>query len=410
MKKNLMNIGLESYQTPEGDVALIANDAVVVENTTPTVEIPADAGVTQDLERVRLIADAIHGMVPDSLGSRVANIGIAVMGDGDVVGASMEAFSMANVMRSVSVILEKIMRFLKKVAAVGAEFISRQVKQVIYGRSNAVALLKQATNMAKLNGGHVFSVKGAGLQLLQFGGQDAKLASDLVRNFEAFRRSVHEPYAKWVSDIIDIAGAVESDLKKIGNYKTITDAPADVFTHLEGIKLAQPPKDWKAVSGAGIAKFKPSTPTWGSAEILSFGTDKDTVLSLDGSEANFIRPENVDQETELDVNGDMIANYAKMAVGVTDLLVGMSGPADELNKIFASLNQLNFKMQAGAGMNDGDNQLYAELMRRVELVGRAATSIEVITRQTAEYFQYLVMLRGILFELVQNAIASAPKA
>lgn len=407
MKKNLLNISLESYDGPENEeygnteAPLVDLPAI----TNESIGVLAAPNTEESIARLRAISDVVEGLLPDSLGGRIAQIGVTVLG-GDKPEITVEAFDPKAIAKAAWNIILKIMEFLKRLALSVGHWLNRVATEIAEGRKAAVALQGQAVEFQKKNPMAVVRFKTEDLDMLKFDGEIPVLATSLMAVNKRYTQDVHQPYLGWLTKIVDIAEEIQNTLTTIAK-KGIDVDDSDMFDRLENLMLVAPPAQWtSSASKTGVPIFEPKSATWGGVKLVSFGDATTRVIDLTAEDANLLEPVTSAEEV-IALNADMIVNYARLGVGITDQIVQLMPASKKLAKIMAQGNTI--RMVQKIHPSDQADGVASDLMRRVELIGRAVTALDVISRQAVEYINYLRNLRGTISAVVAMGMtAGAP--
>lgn len=224
-KAKLLNLSVENYDSAQGETSGTA----VYQMLPPSEVFPVPAPVSQDgdLERLRVIADALDG-VQDGLGSRIATIGAQVLGGGDGVG--VEAFNPGAVGKAISNFVDVAIAYIKKFVAAVLEFGRRFVETRRYERQSALDVQKVVSKFVQQNRGFTTVVSGPGADFLSFGSSSLTFGTiagpgELAKAAKAFQTEVHTPYLAWFKDNADILKKVNDQLDRIFKACSLATAP-----------------------------------------------------------------------------------------------------------------------------------------------------------------------------------------
>jgi len=407
-KKNMLNISVESVGTDNYDLASAAAPTAVVVPSAPVdpVVLPVAQPQGDDVARLKAIADAIDD-VADTLGARVAQVGIATVGVNTVV--STEAISLASIGATVKKYVMMAIDFIKRFVVAVINYGARYIEKLRYNRKEMADLLRDVTNFMRARRGDTFTIEGTSVTLLQINGVVPAGPAELARAFNEFRRDVDGPYMDWLKNATGKVEEVSNIMNSIFKAESLLKADAGLFTQLEQIKCAAAPNGWKRdVSvGSGLWSYVPKVPTWGGVRVNVVGDE--TVNAADVS-ASMVSPFDApDNESTITIGGDLLTEYAKLGMGVVDLQVNLAGPYDAVRQL--SKRMLDNYTTKFVGVDDKaltptDQQTIAT---RNSQINDAMGYLSFVMSSTANYMSYLTALRGAIQQTL-SAVIEPPVA
>lgn len=409
-KKNLMNLGLESYgaDAVSDAVELAATAQPVTLVVQEPQSVPQPISQADDLHRLQVIADALDE-TSDCLGSRVARIGISTIGGDSIV--SLEAISLgqiaATVKRYVMMAIDFIKRFLVAVVNFGSRFIESQR----YNRKEMANLLTATQSFMRTNRGGTYEVEGTAVVMLQLRGAIPAGPAELAKGFNEFRRDIDAPYMGWLVQASETIKAMDKLMSDIFAARSLLNASEDSFNALALLQTPEPPKGWKRdmqVAGASKAwSYVPQVVAWGGVRPnVVAGTD---LLALEVS-ASMVTPFDApDTSGTATLSGDLLMEYAKLGVGVVDLQINMAQPYDavrHLSNAMLSNYTAKFVNVDDSKLTPADQQLIAT---RNSVINDAMGYLSFVMTSTANYMAYLAALRGSIQQVISSIVAPEPR-
>ena len=405
-KKSMLNISVESVGTDAYDLASAATPDVVavpaVLSDAPVM--PVCEPQSADLARLKAIADAIDN-VTDTLGARVAQVGIATVGVNTVV--STEAISLASIGATVKKYVMMAIDFIKRFVVAVINYGARFIEKLRYNRKEMADLLRDVTNFMRARRGDTFTIEGTSVTLLQLNGAIPAGPGELARGFNEFRRDIDGPYIEWLKSATGKIQEISTVMTAIFKSNNLLSADAALFTTLAAIKCPAAPNGWKRdVSvGAGLWSYVPKVQAWGGVRVNVVGDE--TVQAGDVS-ASMVTPFDApDSPSTVTISGDMLTEYAKLGMGVVDLQVNMADPYDavrQLSKRMLDSYTTKFVDIDNKSLTPTDQQTIAA---RNSQINDAMGYLSFVMSSTANYMSYLTALRGAIQQTLTAVISPA---
>lgn len=402
-KNKMLNLSIAQESLP-GDVT--DTDTTVVTVVSPrivpeTVDIPSATNQSADVQRLQAIADALND-VYDSLGSRVARIGVDVIGGETVV--STEAISLGNIAATVKRYVLMALDFIKRFVTALINYGLRYIEKLRYNRKEMADLLRDITNFMRARRGETFTIEGTSVALLQINGNVPAGPAELAKAFNEFRRDIDAPYIGWLKAATGKVGEFSTALDGILKAGSLLNADAALFDQLSAIMCPEPPQGWKRdVSvGGGLWSYVPKVPAWGGMRVNVVG---DANIRASEVSASMVTP--FDGEltpATITVSGDLLTEYAKLGIGLVDLQVNLAEPYDSVRSL--SKRMLDNYTTRFVGIEDkaltaADQQTIAA---RNSQINDAMGYLSFVMTSTANYMAYLTALRGAVQQTLTAVI------
>lgn len=395
-KAKLLNLSVESFDSPQGDATVAPVYQLVPANEI--FPVPSPVSQDADLDRLRVIADALDG-VQDGLGSRIATIGAQVLGGGDGVG--VEAFNPGAVGKAISNFVDVAIAYIKKFIAAVLEFGRRYVETRRYERQSAIDMQKVVGKFVQQNRGFTTVVSGPGADFLSFGSSSLTFGTiagpgELAKAAKAFQTEVHTPYLAWFKENVDILKKVNDQLDRIFKAGSLATAPEEPFTALIDIKASEPPRGWKA-GGSRKTAFTAPSGAWGGAEFFVTATSSTPISSLSAHDACDL---NVDSnDTSATVSGDLLNEYAKMAVGLVDMQIALAAPYDVIQTVAKNIFDNYSRKFVDSDFDINDATLMQKIGARNSQLNNIMGYVSYVMTCVAGYMSYLNATRRAIGDM-----------
>lgn len=407
-KKSMLNISVESVGSDADayDLASAAtpNPVVVPDVVVDAPVMPVCQPQAADLARLKAIADAIDN-VSDTLGARVAQVGIATVGVNTVV--STEAISLASIGATVKKYVMMAIDFIKRFVVAVINYGARYIERLRYNRKEMADLLRDITNFMRARRGDTFTIEGTSVTLLQLNGVVPAGPAELARGFNEFRRDIDGPYIEWLKSATTKVQEISATMASIFKSNNLLSADAGLFTVLESIKCPAAPSGWKRdVSvGNGLWSYVPKVQSWGNVRVNVVG---DETINAGDVSASMVTPFDAPEApSKITISGDMLAEYAKLGMGVVDLQVNLADPYDavrQLSKRMLDSYTTKFVGIDDKGLTPTDQQTIAT---RNSQINDAMGYLSFVMSSTANYMSYLTALRGAIHQTLTAVISPA---
>jgi len=402
-KINMLNLTV-SQESLGGEDPTSASTAVAiaVPNITPMEQnLPSSVSQSDDVKRLQTIADALDETY-ESLGNRIARIGVAVIGGDSVV--SVEAINLGNIAATVKRYVMMAIDFIKRFVTAVINYGLRYIEKLRYNRKEMADLLRDITNFMRARRGDSFTIEGTSVTLLQINGAVPPGAGELGKAFNEFRRDIDGPYIAWLKSATGKVGEFSAVIDKILKAGSLLKADAALFTELAAIKCPDAPQGWKRdVSvGSGLWSYVPKVAAWGGVRVNVVG---DATVNASEVSASMVTPFDApDTTSTITISGDLLTEYAKLGIGLVDLQVNLAEPYDAVRQL--SKNMLDNYTTRFVGVDDkgltpADQQTIAT---RNSQINDAMGYLSFVMSSTANYMAYLTALRGAVQQTLTAVI------
>jgi len=390
-KANLLNLSVENYESPEVAVSTPVFELVPTQDIIP---IPSPVRQGEDLERLRVIADALDH-VQDGLGSRIATIGAQVLGGGDGVG--VEAFNPAAVGKAISNFVDVAIAYIKKFIAAVLEYGRRYVESRRYDRQSAIDVQKQVSKFVQQNRGYTTTITGPGANFLSYGLNQPAGPGELARAIKTFQTEVHTPYVDWFKANADVLKQVGGHLDKIFASSSLAKAPQESFDALAALTAAPAPRGWKSNSQGNRKTYFPMGSAWAGVEFRVASDNTTPLASLSANDVVQLDP--VMSDTSVTLSGDLVNEYAKLAVGLVDMQIALAGPYDVVQTISKEIfDNYNRKFVDNGGELD-DQTLQQMIGQRNSQLNDIMGYVSYVMTSIAGYMAYLNATRRAIGDM-----------
>lgn len=404
LKRKLLNLSVSQESLGEAEpVSASTAVAIAVPAITPMEQnLPSTTSQTDDIKRLQTIADALDETY-ESLGNRIARIGVSVIGGDSVV--SVEAINLGNIAATVKRYVMMAIDFIKRFVTAVINYGLRYIEKLRYNRKEMADLLRDITVFMRARRGDTFTIEGTSVTLLQINGAVPAGPAELAKSFNEFRRDIDAPYIGWLKSATGKVGEFSTIIDKILKSGSLLKADASLFTDLATIKCPEAPQGWKRdVSvGSGLWSYVPKVPAWGGVHVNIVG---DANISASEVSASMVTPFDApDATSTITISGDLLTEYAKLGIGLVDLQVNLAEPYDAVRQL--SKNMLDNYTTRFVGVEDksltpADQQTIAT---RNSQINDAMGYLSFVMSSTANYMAYLTALRGAVQQTLSAVIA-----